>query len=256
MPHEVILEACVDSIEGALAAEAGGADRIELCAALSEGGLTPSAGTIAVARQRVAIAAHVMIRPRGGDFLYTDAEFASMQRDVEMAKRLGAVGVVLGLLLPDGSIDLARTRQLTEQARPMSVTFHRAFDMTADPKKALTDLIALGVDRVLTSGQAPTAVEGIDLLAKLVKQAGDKIAVMPGGGIDETSLTKILEETGAGEVHVTGTREVDSGMTFRNPRLYMGRAPDRTEFATDVTDSERIRKMVELAQGSRHPGTS
>jgi copper homeostasis protein len=245
---DTILEACVDSIEGALAAEAGGADRIELCAALSEGGLTPSAGTIAVARQRVAIAAHLMIRPRGGDFLYTDVEFASMQRDVEMAKRLGAAGIVLGLLLPDGSIDLARTRQLTEQARPLSVTFHRAFDMTNDPEKALTDLIALGIDRVLTSGHAPTAAEGIDLLTKLVKQAGDKLAVMPGGGIDETSLAKILKTTGASEIHVTGTREVDSGMTFRKPRLYMGREPGASEFSTTVTDADRIRTMVDLAR--------
>ncbi|HJO38774.1 MAG: copper homeostasis protein CutC [Vicinamibacterales bacterium] len=251
MQSEIILEACVDSIEGALAAEAGGAGRIELCAALSEGGLTPSAGVIAVARQRVGIAAHVMIRPRGGDFLYTDVEFAAMQRDAEMAKRLGAAGVVFGLLLPDSSIDLARTRQLVEQSQPMSVTFHRAFDMTADPEKALTDLIALGVDRVLTSGQAPIAAEGIDLLTTLVKQAGDEIVVIPGGGIDEMTLAKILAETGASEIHVTGTREVDSGMTFRNPRLYMGREPDRSEFSTVVADADRVRAMVELARRSR-----
>ena len=250
MPNPIILEACVDSIESALAAEAGGADRIELCAALGEGGLTPSAGTIAVARQRLAIGSHVMIRPRGGDFLYTDAEFASMQRDVEMAKRLGATGVVFGLLLPDGSIDLARTRQLTEQARPLSVTFHRAFDMTNDPKKALTDLIALGVDRILTSGQAPTAAEGIALLTKLVKQAGDRIVVMPGGSIDEKSLPKILKGTGASEVHVAATKRVDSGMAFRNPRCFMGSEPGGSEFSMAVTDADRIRALVSLTQNS------
>ena len=173
MQSEIILEACVDSIEGALAAEAGGAGRIELCAALSEGGLTPSAGVIAVARQRVGIAAHVMIRPRGGDFLYTDVEFAAMQRDAEMAKRLGAAGVVFGLLLSDSSIDLARTRQLVEQSQPMSVTFHRAFDMTADPEKAIRFVCEHTPVHALVMGMVSEeqVIENSGLVAEAVAQS-------------------------------------------------------------------------------------
>ncbi len=248
MSNQVLVEACVDSIDSAIVAEAGGAQRVELCAALSEGGLTPSAGTIAVTGQRVTIGVQVMIRPRGGDFLYSETEFASMCRDVEMAKRLGAGGVVFGLLTPDGSIDVERTRQLAEQARPMSATFHRAFDMASDPKQALDTLIDLGIDRVLTSGQEATAVEGIDLLRDLVTQAGDRIVVMPGGGIDETSLKKILETTGAREIHVTGTKTVESRMTFQNPRCFMGSEPGPSEFSTTVTDADRIRTLVRLAR--------
>ena len=150
MPHEILVEACVDSVDSAVAAETGGAHRIELCAALREGGLTPSAGTIAVTRQRTTIDIQVMIRPRGGDFLYSDTEYASMQRDVEMAKRLGSNGVVFGLLTPDGEIDVRRTEQLTEQARPMAVTFHRAFDMAGNPTQALEALVGLHIERVLT----------------------------------------------------------------------------------------------------------
>ena len=248
MSNQVLVEVCVDSIDSAIAAETGGAQRVELCTALLEGGLTPSAGTIAVTCQRVTVGVQAMIRPRGGDFLYSETEFASMCRDVELAKRLGAGGVVFGLLRPDGSVDVERTGQLTEQARPMSVTFHRAFDMTSDPKQALDTLIDLSIDRVLTSGQEATAVDGIDLLRDLVTQAGDRIVVMPGGGIDETSLKKILESTSAREVHVAGTKKIESGMTFRNPRCFMGSGPGPAEFSTTATDADRIRVLVHLAR--------
>ena len=248
MPHEILVEACVDSVDSAVAAETGGAHRIELCAALREGGLTPSAGTIAVTRQRTTIDIQVMIRPRGGDFLYSDTEYASMQRDVEMAKRLGSNGVVFGLLTPDGEIDVRRTEQLTEQARPMAVTFHRAFDMAGNPTQSLEALVGLHIERVLTSGQRATAVDGIELLRKLVTQAGDRIVVMPGGNIDEQSLPKILGATGAREIHVTGTKKIESAMTFRNPHCYMGIEPDSSEFSRSITDTERIRTLVELAR--------
>jgi len=248
MPDEILVEACVDSVDSAIAAEAGGAHRIELCAALREGGLTPSAGTIAVTRQRTTIDIQVMIRPRGGDFLYSDTEFASMQRDIEMTKRLGSNGVVFGLLTPNGKVDVRRTEQLTEQARPMAVTFHRAFDMASKPTRSLEALVGLHIERVLTSGQRATAVEGIELLRKLVTQAGDRIVVMPGGSIDERSLPKILGATGAREIHVTGTKKIDSAMTFRNPDCYMGIEPDSSEFSMSITDAERIRTLVELAR--------
>ena len=248
MSREILVEVCVDAIDGAVAAEAGGAQRVELCAALREGGLTPSAGTIAVTRRRLTVDVHVMIRPRGGDFLYSEAEFASMRRDVEMAKHLDVNGVVFGLLTPDGSVDMEQTEQLTEQARPMSVTFHRAFDMARDPTRSLETLIELGIDRVLTSGHEAFASEGIDLHRELVAQAGDRIVVMPGGGIDEQSLPRILNTTGAREIHVTGTKGVESGMTYRNPRCFMGIEPGSSEFSTTMTDVNRIRALVQLTQ--------
>ena len=248
MSREILVEVCVDSIDGAVTAEAGGAQRVELCAALREGGLTPSAGTIAVTRRRLTVDVHVMIRPRGGDFLYSEAEFASMRRDVEMAKHLDVNGVVFGLLTPDGSVDMEQTEQLTEQARPMSVTFHRAFDMARDPTRSLETLIELGIDRVLTSGQEAVASEGSDLLRELVAQAGDRIVVIPGGGIAEQSLPRILNTTGAREIHVTGTKGVESGMTYRNPRCFMGIEPGLSEFSTTMTDVNRIRALVQLTQ--------
>src|SRR5438445_9519302 len=150
---KTIIAVCVDSVESAMAAEAGGAERVELCDNLMEGGTTPSAGAVAAARKKLEIKFHVIIRPRGGDFCYSDVEFEVMKRDVEFAKQLGADGIVIGILLPDGAIDVTRTRELIDIARPMSVTFHRAFDMTRDAFAALETLIDLGIDRILTSGQ-------------------------------------------------------------------------------------------------------
>ena len=165
-----------------------------------------------------------------------------------MAKHLDVNGVVFGLLTPDGSVDMEQTEQLTEQARPMSATFHRAFDMARDPTRSLETLIELGIDRVLTSGHEAFASEGIDLLRELVAQAGDRIVVIPGGGIDEQSLPRILNTTGAREIHVTGTKGVESGMTYRNPRCFMGIEPGLSEFSTTMTDVNRIRALVQLTQ--------
>ena len=187
MPNP-IFEICVDSVDSAVAAEQGGATRVELCTALLEGGLTPSAGTIAITRAQVSIGLQVMIRPRGGDFLYSDTEFASMKHDIELAKQLGANGVVFGLLTAAGNIDSDRTRVLLDHAKPMNVTFHRAFDMTRDPIAALETLIELGINRVLTSGQEVSALEGAELVHDLLVHADDKIIVMPGGGITEPLL--------------------------------------------------------------------
>src|SRR5437667_1076271 len=185
MGAPIVVEACVDSIDSALAAARGGAHRIELCASLIEGGTTPSAGTLAVCRSRLDIPIFVLIRPRGGDFLYTAAEFAVMLEDVRRAKQAGVQGIVTGVLRADGDIDADRTRELIAAARPLQVTFHRAVDVCRDAGRALETLIALGVERVLTSGQAATAPEGAATVAEFVRQAAGRLALVPGGGLPQ-----------------------------------------------------------------------
>ena len=246
MTDRIVFEACIGSAEAAIAAQAGGADRVELCANLLEGGTTPSAGSIQLARQRIDIGLQVMIRPRGGDFCYTDVEFNVMKLDVEVARKLGADGVVIGVLQRDGSVDRERTRELVDLARPMNVTFHRAFDMTRDPYKALEDLIELSVDRVLTSGQEVTAFEGLDLIVDLVQRAGDRIIIMPGGGIHERNIQKIVERSGAKEVHAAAPTTIDSPMVYRNQNCFMGGELRPPEFALEGTDPTRIRAMLGL----------
>ncbi|HKL58980.1 MAG TPA: copper homeostasis protein CutC, partial [Sphaerochaeta sp.] len=173
------IEICLESIESVIAAAEGGADRVEFCADLFEGGTTPSLGAFKVARENSTITMSVMIRPRGGDFCYSDLEFAAMKEDIRLFKEAGADCVVFGILSPDGEIDVQRNKELIELARPMQVTFHRAFDMTPNAEKSLETLIELGVDRLLTSGLEATVIEGIEVLAALVKQAGDRIIIMP-----------------------------------------------------------------------------
>ncbi len=244
MDTKARVEVCVDSVESAVAAQEGGADRVELCADLMEGGTTPSAGAIELARRALGIDLNVIIRPRGGDFCYSDVEFEVMRRDVAAAKRLGANGVVVGLLDEDGAVDRARTRALVDLARPMSVTFHRAFDMARDAFESLEALASLGIDRVLTKGQADSIWEGMDLVAELVKKAGDRIIVMPGGGRDH-NVKAIVARTGAREVHVLGTRSVESRMRHRNPRCFMGGALRPPEYSWSVTDAGHIRAIVD-----------
>jgi len=238
------VEVCVDSVEGAIAAQEGGADRVELCAALLEGGTTPSAATIALARRHLQIDLNVIIRPRAGDFFYSELELEIMREDIQTAKRLGANGVVLGALKEDGAVDVERTRLLVEAARPLALTFHRAFDMARDPFAALEDLVKLGIDRVLTSGQEATALAGIDLLKELVRRAGERIMVMLCGEINERNIDKILRETRAREVHLTAWKTIESRMTFRNDRCYMGGELRPQEFSRAVTDPARVRALV------------
>jgi copper homeostasis protein len=197
----VLLEVCVDSVESAIASEKGGAQRIELCSDLTEGGITPSAGMIAMTRKRVSIALHVLIRPRAGDFNYSDQEFEVIKRDILLAKQLGANGVALGVLDPKGNIDVARTRELVSIARPMAVTFHRAFDVTRDLLTALEDVISTNADRVLTSGGAETAEKGADTLARLHEAAKGRIEIMAAGNIREHNVRNVLEQTGVREIH-------------------------------------------------------
>lgn len=238
-----LVEVCVDSVESALASQDGGADRVELCDNLFEGGTTPSAGSIALARERLRIKLHVIIRPRGGDFLYSDLEFAIMQRDIEMAKSLGVDGVVIGLLTAEGNVDVPRTRQLLELARPMSVTFHRAFDVAREPFEALETLIDIGIDRLLTSGQEETVCQGAELIADLVSRAGNRLIVMPGGGFTERNVGRIVAQTQAREIHVTGFRGVESGMRYRNVRVFMGGTLRPPEYSRAVTDASIIQTL-------------
>lgn len=239
----VLLEACVDSVESALAAQAGGADRVELCEDLLEGGTTPSTGMIEVCRERLRIPMHVLVRPRGGDFVYTDIELEVMQRDIAVARRVGAAGVVFGALQPDGTIDVERTRALMAVSRPMSVTFHRAFDFTPDADAALDTLMQLGVERVLTSGQAPTAVLGLQTLQRLVTRAEGRIAILAGGGLSEENIAKVAESTGIREVHVRATALLESPASFRPRHLSLLKQPLPNEFDRAVTDPERIRRI-------------
>jgi copper homeostasis protein len=219
---------------------------VELCDNLLEGGTTPSAGAIAVARERLRIGLQVIIRPRGGDFCYSDVEMESMRRDVDVAKQLGANGVVIGMLEPDGGIDLARTRELMERARPLSVTFHRAFDVARDPEQALEQLIGMGIDRLLTTGQEPTIIEGLELVASLTRQAAGRLIVMP-GGTSERNVLRVVAATGASEVHVTGTRTVESPMRHRNDRVFMGGLLRPPEYARELTDPGSIRRLRQNA---------
>ena len=246
--HTVVLEACVDSVESALAAQAGGADRVELCDDLLEGGTTPSAGTIELCRERLRIPLHVLVRPRGGDFVYSDVELEVMQRDIALARHLGAHGVVVGALRPDGAVDEERTRALLGVARPMTVTFHRAFDFTPDADEALDMLIALGVDRVLTSGQAPSAQEGTHTLARLVTRAAGRIAILAGGGVSEENIAEITQRTGVREVHVRATALLESPTSYRPRHLSLLKQPLPNEFDRAVTDPERIRRLSGLLQ--------
>jgi copper homeostasis protein len=238
------VEICVDSAAGAFAAERGGADRVELCDNLLEGGTTPSAGCIKVTRRGLKIGLQVIIRPRGGDFLFNDTEMEVMREDVRMAKELGADGVVIGCLTAEGEIDQVRTQELLALARPMNVTFHRAFDMCRDPRKALEELIALGANRVLTSGQESTCLEGMELLAALQKQAAGRIIVMPGGGITPRNIQKIIAGTGVTEVHLSARSTVESGMKYRNSSVYMGGTLRPPEFSWKVTDEHVVRGVV------------
>ena len=241
---EFNLEICVDSVESAIEAQNAGADRIELCSSLPEGGTTPGYGTISSARNNLTLGLHVIVRPRGGDFLYSDLDFDIMRRDIETCGECGADGVVIGILLPDGTIDTDRTAKLIELARPMSVTFHRAFDMCNDPSKALEDIIDAGADRLLTSGLRKTAEEGIELIERLIHQAAKRIIIMPGSGINSANIVKIARGTGAKEFHLTGRKVIESEMIFRKHGISMGGSGDLPEYSRKVADPDIIRSII------------
>jgi copper homeostasis protein len=240
-------EVCVDSIAGIRAAREADAERVELCANLLEGGTTPSLGTILVARKVADIKLHVMIRPRGGDFLYDEDEIATMEADIASAKSAGVDGVVFGVLTRDGRVDRETTERLIARARPVSVTFHRAFDMTPEPLIALETLIELGVDRILTSGQEPTAYEGAERIAELIKAAVDRVIILPGGGINARNVARIAAITGASEIHFAARVPTTSAMRFRRGDVYMGGELRPPEYDRLDTSTAAVAAMIAAA---------
>ncbi|HZS27617.1 MAG TPA: copper homeostasis protein CutC [Candidatus Angelobacter sp.] len=241
-PAHRLLEICLDSVESAVNAEHGGADRVELCAGLPEGGTTPSAGMIAAVRKSIKIGLQVMIRPRGGDFCYSADEFSIMQRDILIAKQLGANGVVFGLLTLEGRIDKPRMQQLVELSRPLKVTCHRAFDMTANLPQALEDLIELRVDRVLTSGSQRSAIDAMPTLKQLVQNAEGQIQVMACGEISISNVKAVVNYTGVGEIHAGLGESVSSAMRFKNSRIDMGSFTS-SEYQRTIVSEHSVKEL-------------
>lgn len=238
-------EVCANSVESCLAAQSGGANRVELCAGIPEGGTTPSYGDIIVAREVLRKAKlHVIIRPRGGDFLYSPIEQRIMLKDIEIARQLDADGVVLGCLTAEGDVDIPLMKQLMEVAQGMSVTFHRAFDVCRNPQKALEDIIGLGCDRILTSGQMPTADQGIPLLKELQQQAAGRIILLAGCGVNETNIAHISHETGIHEFHFSARENIKSGMLYHNKAVSMGGTVHIDEYTRSVTTAERVKGTI------------
>lgn len=248
--HKMILEVVVYTIDSAMQAQKGGADRIELCDNPTEGGTTPSYGVMEIVRQALTIDVYAMIRPRGGDFVYTAFEYHAMKRDIEMCKRASMDGVVFGILTPDGSIDKERCRKLIEAARPMKVTCHRAFDMTRDPFEAMEVCIEAGFDRILTSGQQPVASKGIDVIAELVNCARGRISIMPGSGVNEESVETIVRKTNVNEIHFSASAFTDSVMQYRNTAISGMGSAGGAEFIYRTVDPERVKAMRVLAESA------
>ncbi len=241
-----ILEICIDSVESGIIAERTGADRVELCDNLYEGGTTPGPGTIRIARKELNIGLNIMIRPRGGDFLYSEIEFNIIKEDIRIAKEEGADGIVAGILTADGHIDIPKTSELVELASPLPFTFHRAFDMTAEPFSAMEDIISCGASRILTSGHTDLVVDNVGLIKELIEKAGSRIIIMPGSGINENNIAGIIKETGAMEFHLTGHRTINSKMRFQKQNIYMGGIPEIPEFSRKIADENRIRKIRDI----------
>lgn len=238
------VEVCTYSLESCLNAQQAGANRVELCGGLGEGGTTPSAGLIAAVREHIGIALYVMIRPRGGDFVYDAFELDVMRRDIDIVRNLGADGVVLGVLLPDGQVDIARTRELVEYAQPMGVTFHRAFDLTPDALQALEAVIETGAERILTSGLKATAAQATNLLAQLAQKAGHRIEIMAGGGVSADNA-RALADTGVHALHLTGKAFRPSRQTYFPEDVSMaGEIPD--ERSVLYSDPERIAALLKV----------
>lgn len=238
-----ILEVCAGDIDSVIAAAAGGASRVELCSALGEGGVTPSIGFIHSALKVPGIRVHVLIRPRGGDFLYTPEEVDCMVDDIVAAREAGVQGVVIGALTPDGDIDVDACKKMVAAAAGISVTFHRAFDLCRDPRKALEDIIALGCDRILTSGQAQTALEGKQNLAELVRQADGRIIILAGAGVSQDNAAEILSASGTNEIHASARASVPSKMEYRHCGVSMG-TPGSDEYSRKVTSPEIVKEIV------------
>jgi copper homeostasis protein len=237
------LEVCANSYESALAAQISGAKRVEFCDNLAEGGTTPSYAQIALAKKNLSIEVWPIIRPRGGDFLYSDIEFELMKEDIKICKSLNCEGIVTGILKDDGTIDKERCAILIELAKPMDVAFHRAFDMSNDMDQALEDLIGLNIKRVLTSGGASSAILGAERLAQLVKKANGRIIIMPGAGINENNIKELIDQTGATQFHASAKAFVPSKMKFRNTETKMGSIED--EYRYELTSATKVKALVD-----------
>lgn len=227
------------NIESCIISQSAGANRIELCDNPGDGGTTPSYGFIKAAREKLTIQLYPIIRPRGGDFLYTDAEFEIMKTDISICKALNCEGVVIGMLNADGTVDKARCKELVERAYPLGVTFHRAFDRTIDPLKALEDIIDTGCERILTSGQRPNALDGADLISALIKQADNRIIIMPGSGVRSDNIAAIAKKTGSVEFHSSARIFKDSKMEYTNDAM-------QENLGSVTVDTDEIKKMVDL----------
>jgi len=239
------LEICVFSVESALTAQKAGANRIELCSGFTEGGLTPGAGIIRMVRKLLTIECYVMIRPRGGDFCYSDLEFEQMHHDIEFVKSCGVDGVVLGALQPNGHVNIVRTRELVQHASPLKVTFHRAFDLAADPFRALDDIVVCGCCRILTSGQKATAAEGLDTIGKLVIYSAGRIDIMAGSGVHPENARQFID-AGVQALHFSAKKLRPGRMTYRNPDVQMMQAETMTDYDLITVDKDKIRKMAEI----------
>lgn len=243
-------EICANSVESCIAAQKGGAQRVELCAGIPEGGTTPSIGEIKTAREMIDIKLHVIIRPRGGDFLYSPIEKASMIADIYAAREAGADGLVFGALTPDGSIDLNLMKELMNASGNCPVTFHRAFDRCKDPFRALEEIIDLGVTRILTSGQQPTAPQGAGLIHQLIERAKGRIIILAGCGVNENNIHQLAKESGAQEFHFSAREQIKSGMYYSNPEVLMGSA-DVDEYIRNVTTAERVQRTITACLGNK-----
>lgn len=246
------LEICVESVESAIAAERGGACRVELCSSLAEGGVTPGAGLIAMVRRHIQIGIFAMIRPRGGDFCYTRHEFETMQEEIRHARALGADGVVLGVLDERACVDVSRTRQLVELAAPLPVTFHRAIDMTPDLSEALETVLATGAACILSSGGAPDAAQGATQIARMVTQAAGRIAIMPVGGITARNIAALAQATRATAFHASARTAVSSPVRFRKPGMAMGATRGR-EYDRFIVREETVRGLATALQRCARP---
>ncbi len=241
--EKYIIEIATSDFTTTAAAVKGGADRIELCANLAEGGTTPSYGTIRLCREKFDVSLFPIVRPRGGDFLYTEEEFTIMLKDVRLCKDLGCDGVVIGLLNADGSIDVDRSAKLVELAYPLGVTFHRAFDRCKDPFIALEQLIEMGCERILTSGQQPSVNEGLEKIVEINKAAGDRIIIMPGSGVRKENIRELAEKTGCTEFHSSLRGKAKGGMMFIHP-AFAGSEESYSNNFIDSTDVIALRKSL------------